>query len=154
LGFNPARLLTMSVRLPRSGYQDPARRVTYFQQTLASLHELPGVEAAGIAFSLPMTGELATDPVWIEGRPAPPKGQEPVLRGGSVSPDYFNAMGIPVRRGRTFTEEEAWQGRPVILVNEAFARRFFPDEDPIGKRIKVGEGHPPYSTIVGVVANH
>jgi len=63
-------------------------------------------------------------------------------------------MGIPVRRGRTFTEEEAWQGRPVILVNEAFARRFFPDEDPIGKRIKVGEGHPPYSTIVGVVANH
>src|SRR5439155_26209738 len=107
LGFNPARLLTMSVRLPRSGYQDPARRVTYFQQTLASLHELPGVEAAGIAFSLPMTGELATDPVWIEGRPAPPKGQEPVLRGGSVSPDYFNAMGIPVRRGRTFTEEEA-----------------------------------------------
>ncbi|HWL74462.1 MAG TPA: ABC transporter permease, partial [Burkholderiaceae bacterium] len=154
LGFNPDRLLTMSVRLPFGDYKDPARRVSYFQQTLANLQQLPGVEAAGICFSLPMTGEGATDPVWIEGRPAPPKGEEPVLRGGSVSADYFKAMGIPVRQGRAFTAEEVWQGRAVIIVNEAFARRFFPGEDPIGRRIKVGVGDPPYSTIVGVVANH
>jgi putative ABC transport system permease protein len=63
-------------------------------------------------------------------------------------------MGIPLRQGRAFTEEEVWQGRAVIIVNEAFARRFFPGQDPIGKRIKAGEGNPPYSTIVGVVANH
>jgi predicted permease len=154
LGFNPDRLLTMSLRLPGSRYEDPAQRVNYFQQTLASLQRLPGVQAAGICFSLPMTGDGATDPVWIEGRPAPPKGEEPVLRGGSVSTDYFRAMGIPLRHGRAFTEEEVWQGRAVIIVNEAFAQRFFPNEDPIGKRIKVGERNPPYSTIVGVVANH
>jgi putative ABC transport system permease protein len=154
LGFNSDRLLTMSLRLPFVGYKDPAQRVSYFQQTLANLHRLPGVEAAGICFSLPMTGDGATDRVWIEGQPAPPKGEEPVLRGGSVSADYFKAMGIPFRQGRAFTEEEVWQGRPVIIVNEAFARRFFPGEDPIGKRIKVGELDPPYSTIVGVVANH
>ena len=156
LGFNPDRLLTMSLQLPFSGYDEPAQRVNYFQQTLANLQRLPGVEAAGICFSLPMTGEGATDRVWIEGRPAPPKGEEPVLRGGSVSADYFKAMGIPLRQGRAFTEDEVWQGRPVIIVNEAFARRFFPGEDPIGKRIKVGEWNPnpPYSTIVGVVANH
>jgi putative ABC transport system permease protein len=155
LGFNPDRLLTMNLRLS-SGYKDPAQRVSYFQQTLANLQNLPGVEAAGICFSLPMTGEGATDRVWIEGQPAPPKGEEPVLRGGSVSADYFKTMGIPLRQGRAFTEEEVWQGRPVIIVNEAFARRFFPGEDPIGKRIKVGEWYPnpPYSTIVGVVANH
>ena len=156
LGFNPDRLLTMSLRLPSSGYKDPAQRVNYFQQTLANLRQMPGVEAAGICFSLPMTGDGATDRVWIEGRPAPPKGEEPVLRGGSVSSDYFKAMGIPMRQGRAFSEEEVWQGRAVIIVNEAFARRFFPGEDPIGKRIKVGEWNPnpPYSTIVGVVANH
>jgi putative ABC transport system permease protein len=156
LGFNPDRLLTMSVSLPVSGYDEPQQRVNYFQQTLANLQRLPGVEAAGICFSLPMTGTGATDRVWIEDRPAPPKGEEPVLRGGSVSTDYFKAMGIPLRQGRAFTEDEVWQGRPVIIVNEAFARRFFPGEDPIGKRIKVGEWklNPPYSTIVGVVANH
>jgi putative ABC transport system permease protein len=156
LGFNPDRLLTMSLRLPSSGYKDPAQRVNYFQQTLANLRQLPGVEAAGICFSLPMTGDGATDSVWIEGQPEPPKGEEPVLRGGSVSSDYFKAMGIPLRQGRSFTEEEVWQGRAVIIVNEAFARRFFPGEDPIGKRIKVGQWNPnpPYSTIVGVVANH
>jgi putative ABC transport system permease protein len=154
LGFNPDRLLTMSVRLPFSGYKDPAQRVSYFQQTLTNLQRLAGVEAAGICFSLPMTGDGATDRVWIEGRPAPPRGEEPVLRGGSVSADYFKAMGIPLRRGRTFSEQEVWQGGAVIIINEAFARRFFPAEDPIGKRIRVGEGNPPYSTIVGVVANH
>ena len=154
LGFNPDRLLTMSLRLPANGYEEPAQRVSYFQQTLSGLEQLPGVEAAGICFSLPMTGVGATDRVWIEGQPAPPKGEEPVLRGGSVSANYFKAMGIPLRRGRAFTEEEVWQGRPVVIVNEAFSRRFFHGEDPIGKRIKVGELNPPYSTIVGVVANH
>jgi len=153
LGFDPDRLLTMSVRAPFRG-REPAQRVNYFQQTLTNLQQLPGVEAAGICFSLPMTGGGATDPVWIEGRPAPPIGDEPVLRGGSVSADYFKAMGIPLRQGRAFTEDEVWKGYPVIIVNEAFARRFFPGEEPIGKRIKVGVGDPPYSTIVGVVANH
>ena len=154
LGFNPDRLLTMSLRLPNSRYQEPAQRVSYFQQTLSDLQQLPGVEAAGLCFSLPMTGEGATDAVWIEGRPAPRKGEEPVLRGGSVSANYFATMGISFRQGRAFTEAEVWQGRDVIIVNEAFARRFFPGEDPIGKRVKVGERNPPYSTIVGVVANH
>jgi len=102
LGFKPDRLLTMSLRLPGS-YKDPAQRVSYFQQTLANLQRLPGVEAAGICFSLPMTGDGATDPVWIEGGPAPPKGEEPVLRGGSVSADYFKTMGIGFRQGRAFT---------------------------------------------------
>jgi putative ABC transport system permease protein len=155
LGFNPDRLLTMSLRLPPNGYKEPAQRVSYFQQTLDNLQHVPGVEAAGICFSLPMTGDGATDPVWIEGRPDPPKGEEPVLRGGSVSANYFKTMGIPFRWGRPFTEDEVWQGRPVIIVNEAFARRFFPGENPVGKRVKVGSyPNPPYSTIVGVVANH
>jgi putative ABC transport system permease protein len=154
LGFNPDRLLTMSLRLPFGGYKEPVQRVNFFQQTLANLQHLPGVQAAGICFSLPMIGEGATDRVWIEGRPAPPIGEEPVLRGGSVSADYFKAMGIPLVHGRAFSEDEVWQGRPVIIVNEAFSRRFFPGENPVGKRVKVGERNPPYSTIVGVVANH
>ena len=154
LGFNPERLLTMNLRLPANDYTEHPKRVSYFQQTLANVKALPGVQAAGISFSLLMTGEGYTDRVWIEGRPDPPTGEEPVLRGGSVSADYFKAMGIPFRHGRTFSEDEVWQGRPVIIVNEKFARRFFPGENAIGKRIKVGVPKAPYSTIVGVVANH
>jgi putative ABC transport system permease protein len=154
LGFNPERLLTMTLRLPNYRYREAPKRVAFFRQTLANIQRLPGVESAGICFSLPMTGDGATDPVIIEGRPPVPKGEEPVLRGGSVSTDYFKTMGIQLHRGRYFTDEEVWEGRPVIIVNELFARRFFPDEDPIGKRIKAGYGDPPYSTIVGVVASH
>jgi predicted permease len=154
LGFNPDRLLTMSLRLQNSRYREAAQRVNFFQQTLANVRQLPGVQSAAICFSLLMTGDGATDPVVIEGRAPVPKGEEPVLRGGSVSEDYFQTMGIAFRKGRAFTEQEVWQGSPVIIVNEAFAQRFFANEDPVGKRIKAGYGDPPWSTIVGVVANH
>ena len=154
LGFNPDNLLTMSLRLPNNRYPEPAQRINFLQQTLANVEQLPGVQSAAICFSLLMTGDGATDPVIIEGRPPVVKGEEPVLRGGSVSADYFRTMGISVRNGRTFTEQEIWQDANVIVVNEAFAQRFFSGEDPVGKRIKVGAGDPPWSTIVGVVANH
>jgi putative ABC transport system permease protein len=154
LGFNPDRLLTMSLRLPNSRYREPAQRVNFFRETLTNLKQLPGVQSAAICFSLLMTGDGATDPVVFEGREPLPKGEEPVLRGGSVSADYFQTMGIGFRKGRAFTEQEVWQGSPVIIVNEAFVQRFFAHEDPVGKRIKVGYGDPPWSTIVGVVANH
>jgi putative ABC transport system permease protein len=154
LGFNPDNVLTMSLRLPNSRYREPAQRVSFFQQTLANVESLPGVQSAAICFSLLMTGDGATDPVIIEGRPPVLKGEEPVLRGGSVSANYFRTMGIPIRNGRTFTEQEIWQDANVIVVNEAFAQRFFSGEDPVGKRIKVGAGDPPWSTIIGVVANH
>jgi putative ABC transport system permease protein len=144
----------MNLRLPYNGYKEPDKLVNYFQQTLGNLQQLPGVEAAGICFSLPMTGDGATDRVWIEGQPDPPKGEEPVLRAGSVSTNYFKTMGIPFRAGQAFSEDDVWKGHPVIIVNEAFAHRFFPGEDAIGKRIKVGDQSLPYSTIVGVVANH
>ena len=154
LGFDPNNVLTMSLRLPNSRYSEPQQRVSFFQQTLANVEQLPGVQSAAICFSLLMTGDGATDPVVIEGHPVVPKGEEPVLRGGSVSADYFRTMGINIRLGRAFTEQEVWQESHVIIVNEAFAQRFFPNQDPIAKRIKVGYGDPPWSTIVGVAANH
>lgn len=154
LGFNPDNVLTMSLRLPNSRFTEPQQRVSFFQRTLSNVKQLPGVESAAICFSLLMTGDIATDPVVIEGRAAIPKGEEPVLRGGSISADYFQTMGIKILRGRSFTEQEAWQESHVIIVNDAFAQRFFLNEDPIGKRIKVGIRNPPWSTIVGVAANH
>ena len=154
LGFNPENVLTMSLRLPDSRYHKPEQRVNFFRETLANLQQLPGVQSAAICFSLLMTGNGATDPVIIEGRSPIPKGEEPVIRGGSVSANYFRTMGIAIRQGRAFTEQEVWQESHVIIVNEAFAQRFFGNEDPVGKRIRVGLGDPPWSTIVGVVANH
>jgi putative ABC transport system permease protein len=154
LGFNPDNLLTMSLRLPNNRYPEASQRVNFFRQTLDNVKQLPGVQSAAICFSLLMTGDGATDPVVIEGRPTVPKGEEPVLRGGSVSSEYFHTMGIPILKGRAFTEQEVWQQSDVVIVNQLFAQRFFPDEDPIGKRIKAGYGNPPWSTIVGIVANH
>ena len=130
LGFNPDNVLTMSLRLPNSRYREPAQRVNFFQQTLANVKQLPGVQSAAICFSLLMAGDGATDPVIIEGRPPIPKGEEPVLRGGSVSADYFRTMGIAIRTGRAFTEQEVWQESNVIIVNEAFARALLPERRP------------------------
>ena len=153
LGFNPDNVLTMSLRLPNSRYREPSQRVNFFRQTLANVRQLPGVHASAICFSLLMTGDGATDPVIIEGRPPVAEGEEPVLRGGSVSADYFRTMGIACATTRLHGQESGRRAA-FIIVNEAFDERFFPNENPVGKRVKVGHGDPAWSTIVGVAANH
>jgi putative ABC transport system permease protein len=150
-GFDARGGLTMEINLAPAKYARPEHGVTFLQQALERLKTLPGVEFAGSTHRLPLRGNSRRG-FQIEGRPAPDQGISVNWR--SISPDYFRAMGSPLVAGRTFTEEEAWQKLSAVIINQALQRRYWPDENPLGKRIKFG-GAPdsPWVTIVGVAAD-
>lgn len=151
-GFDLDNVLTIEVALPFQTYPEPYQRVNFYQQTLERLKTLPSVETASAAQSIPLRDIIYTDPVFIENQPVPPRGEEPLIRQNVITSDYFRAMGMRLVRGRPFTEQETWTTGGVIIVNEAFARRFFGDADPVGKRLKTGADSP-WLTVVGVSAN-
>jgi putative ABC transport system permease protein len=136
-GFNAQNLLTMRVNLPRSKYDNDQKRVNFFRQAVAQMQALPGVESAGAVSFLPFAAPHAGTGVEIEGRPKLPPGQG--LNTGVIVTDanYFRTMHLPLKRGRLFTDVEAAEERHVVIVNEAFARQHFPNEDPLGKRVKI-----------------
>ena len=151
-GFNAQGGLTMEINIALAKYARREQRAAYLQQVLERLKTLPGVEFAGATHRLPLRGNSATG-FQIEGRPPEP-GQSISVNWRSISPDYFRAMGAPLAAGRTFTEEEGWQKPSAVIINQALQRRYWPDENPLGKRIKFG-GAPdsPWITIVGVAAD-
>ncbi|HEX8559750.1 MAG TPA: ABC transporter permease [Pyrinomonadaceae bacterium] len=154
-GFETENVLTMVLRLPASKYKDDAQYVAFFRQALERVRAVPGVRAAGMVNYLPLYGGLgATTGFSVEGRPAPPPGQEPGTAVRVSDAAYFGAMGIPLLRGRNFTDAEQAEARHVVLVSETFAKRYFPGEDPLGKRIRVEMSEEPAPTeIVGVVGD-
>jgi putative ABC transport system permease protein len=152
LGFEPRNLLTLTVNAPTQLYGQSARRADYFRQMRERLAALPGVRGAAVSSSLPLDWVLNFS-YTVEGRPARP-GDEPQADYVSVSPDYFEVMRIPVVRGRGFTERDAGGAPAVALINETMARRVFPGEDPLGKRVTIDymEERVPLE-VVGVVAD-
>ncbi|MCA1612652.1 MAG: ABC transporter permease [Acidobacteria bacterium] len=151
-GFSLDNVLTMEMKLPARRYREPQQKVNFFRELLEHVKALPGVTAVGAAQSLPLRGPIITDPVFVEDQPVPPAGQEPHIRQNIVTSDFFRAMGIPLVKGRYFTEQETWETGGVLIVNEAFARRFFGGEDPVGKRIR-SSAEGPWRTVVGVAAD-
>jgi predicted permease len=150
LGFQPARVLTAELKLPAFQKPDPVRNSSFLAGLLDRLQYLPGAEAVGGINSVPLSGRGAELDFRIQGRPEPPPN---VVQDAIVSvatPGYFRAMGIALRRGRLFTFQDAREAPPVALISEAMARRYFSAEDPLGKRIDVGEG---WMQIAGVVAD-
>jgi putative ABC transport system permease protein len=125
----------MMLSLPRSKYKEPRSQAAFFQQALERIKSLPGVQSVGAINDLPLGGDRDSSPFTIEGQPAPLPGQQINIEWRLVSPDYFKAMSVPLLRGRAFTEEDKSDAPPVVIINEAAARRFFADEDPIGKRV-------------------
>jgi putative ABC transport system permease protein len=156
-GFNPRNALAMTVSLAgASQYVGPAREMFYRQLT-DRLTALPGVESVSAINHLPLAGDLWTRSLTIEGRPLPPPGQGIEVAFRVSRPGYFQTMGIPLRAGRDFTERDTPDAPGVIILNETLARRHWPGEDPIGKRVTLG-GEPrgnsrgePWLTVVGVV---
>jgi putative ABC transport system permease protein len=153
-GFNPNHLLTMRVTLPGRKYDTDPKVMDFFNKAVEQLRAIPGVEAAGAINTLPFAGPHAGTKVEVEGQPKPPPGQE--LGTGICVTDasYFQAMQIPLKRGRLFTEQEANEMRHVVVVNETFARKNLPGQDPLGKRVTIvmkNENVP--SEIVGVVGD-
>jgi putative ABC transport system permease protein len=153
-GFKPDNALTVSVTLPRSKYQEETQQIAFFQQLLEKLGALPGVQAAGATNSLPLGGDtvLAFE---IQGRPPLPPGAGQSTNFYAVSDDYFKAMGIPLLRGRLLNQRDLRDSPHVAVINETMAKRMFPNEDPIGKRLTfdTGENNPDWFEIVGIVGD-
>jgi putative ABC transport system permease protein len=165
-GFDPDRLLTFNLtlrplpRLPPAPTPEEsiartvrlvAERTQYFDQVLRAVAALPGVTAVAASTDLPIAPGSNYHNLTIEGRPVE-EGREPEVYFRGVNPGFFRALGVAVRRGREFSADDRGGAAPVGVVNEAFVRRHFPDEDPIGRRMKWG-GDSPWFTIVGVVAD-
>ena len=124
--------------------------MAFFDRLLARLDALPQITAAGMAQTLPMRGDYYLS-VLIQGRPAPKPGEELSANYRVVSPGYFATLGIPLLRGRTFTDRDAETAPMVAVVDEAFVERHFPNEDPIGRGLDIGNGTDGFYEIVGVV---
>jgi predicted permease len=154
-GFETDNILTMVLRLPASKYKEDPQYVAFFRQALERVRAMPGVNSAGVVNFLPLYGGLgAATSFNVEGKPVPPRGTGPSTNVRVADSGYFKTLGIPLRRGRTFTDVEESEARHVILVSESFARKFFPDEDPLGKRIKVFMAQDPaWTEIVGIVGD-
>jgi len=153
-GFDPRGVLTMRVTLPQSKYPDIHQRAFFFEQALEGIKRLPGVQSAGMTSALPLGGNPDFG-FTIEGRTPSAPGDVPQTGWRAISPDYLRTMGIPLRRGRHFNELDHEKATGVAIINETMARSFWPDEDPLGKRIKLGGSQRPYPwmTIVGVVGD-
>ncbi|MGB8459080.1 MAG: ABC transporter permease, partial [Candidatus Acidiferrum sp.] len=151
-GFDPSHTLTLTLSLwgPKSA---DAPAVAFFDQVLRRVNALPGVEAAGIVSQLPLGGNLDMYGVHVEGKSLPNPEEDPSADRYSISPDYLHAMRIPLMRGREFDQGDAATSPQVALVNESMARRFWPGEDPIGKRFRMGDTKGPWKTVVGVVGD-
>ena len=154
-GFNTDNILTMVIRLPDANYSQEPQIVNFFVQALERVRTLPGVRSAGMINFLPLYGGLGSNTGFkIEGQPVPPPGQGPSTDVRAVDADYFQTMGIPLLRGRNFSAMELREPRKVILINEALARKHFPNQDPIGKRLDVAMFETPFwAEIIGVVGN-
>jgi predicted permease len=156
VGFRAENLLTLQTRLPRARYQDHAKRTLFFHQTLERVRALPGVVSAAYVSHLPLSGRGGIYTLIIEGRPTR-AGVAMEAGHRQISPDYFDAFGIPLRQGRVFDERDTLQTQPVAIINETMARHFWLDESPLGKRFAlyhdVQRRFLPPLTIVGVVGD-
>jgi len=153
-GFNAQNVLTMGVSLPRLKYDNDQKRINFFRQAIAQMQALPGVESVGAGNSLPFAAAHPATSLDVEGRPILPVVQK--LKTGVMVTDvnYFRAMQIPLKHGRLFTDQETAEMRHIVIINEAFARQHFPNEDPLGKRVTIylGNNTQPCE-IIGVVGN-
>jgi putative ABC transport system permease protein len=151
-GFNPERVLTLRVPLP-AAIKGKTEQPAYYTRLLERLGALPGVNSAGLIVPLPLADVEARGTFAVAGRPAPP-GEQQLVKLRMVSTGYFRAMGVPRRKGRVFTESDGADAPKVAVVNEALARKYFPNEEAVGRLI-TGEssGKGPFTTIIGVVSD-
>ncbi|HEX6716849.1 MAG TPA: ABC transporter permease [Pyrinomonadaceae bacterium] len=171
-GFQPHHVLRLDFSLPDAKYSEPQQQTAFYNELIERLQALPGVESVGATTQTPLGHAENWSPFAIESRPDPPKGAQQQAATRGVSDDYFRAMQIPLRKGRFFNSSDArvalplirWfeqqpfpkhfnepQATPVVIINETMARLYFPNEDPLGRRLKII--FSPWLTIVGVVGD-
>ncbi len=147
-GFNPENAVAFSFDVGLQGYDETKGRALQ-KQALERIRALPGVEAAAIVDNIPLSLNYNSTSIYLEGQPPTPASQLPLAIPSSVSPDYFRTMGISLR-GRDFTDQEEKKENRVAIVNETFAKKFYPGQDPIGKRFNFSGAENPFWEIIGV----
>jgi putative ABC transport system permease protein len=152
-GFRSEKLLTMKIVLPETRYPNKQGRSLFYDELLRRIETLPGVATAAVATDLPLTNTGNSVGIAMEGRADPAPDRMPIIITRVVSPGYFKTMSIPLLDGRVFTDGDKSDSPPVVIISETMARRFWPNEDPLGKRIKVGRSTSsrPWLTVIGVV---
>ena len=154
-GFNPDRIVTALVALPDARYSKAEEVTAFFDRLLDRINTSPGIESSAVALSLPPNLLEVTNPFHIEGRESTPGQPAPAVPEIPISDGYFRTLGVAVLRGRAFTPADRAPDTHALIINENMARRYFPGEDPVGKRLQTGEFNPKsdFYTIVGVVGN-
>jgi putative ABC transport system permease protein len=153
LGFNRENVLMARINLPRSVYRTDQQTEAFYRQLMERVKVLPGVESTGTINHTPLSGFGIIVFTGIEGQPPPDRDKDLALGVGTVSPDYFRTLQIPLISGRVYDDRDRADSPKVAIVNEAFARRYFPAGDVLGKRIGFGCEKDLCTTIVGVVGN-
>jgi len=151
-GFRPDHVLTMQIALPETRYSGQ-KIAQFYQQLVERLHALAGVQYAGIARNLPLSGSDASLNFVIENRPVESSAEQSRAKYRAASAEYFAALGIPLVRGRYFDRTDGEKTPGVVIINNTMARRFWPGEDPVGKRMKAGFDGSQWCTIVGIVGD-
>lgn len=152
-GFRTDHLLAVSIDLPQVKYPDTARRVAFFDEVVRRVQSLPGVRSVAIAGNLPFTYDGDSTVIAVEGIPDPPMDQWPDVVFRVAGPGYFSSMEIPLVSGRDFTDQDTLNSLDAVIVSEKTAKHYWPNENPIGKRLKLGATTDkiPWNTVVGVV---
>jgi len=152
-GYDPQGVLTGRVFLPATAYSEAHQQAGFAEQVVERLAALPGVTAAGVVSELPLGGSYSSGTVAIEDHKGDAENQDLEADQRAISPGYFAAMGIPILAGRAFAPQDSAEAPGVVIVDESMVRRFWPDRDPLGRRVKLGgqDSTSPWLTVVGVV---
>jgi putative ABC transport system permease protein len=154
-GFQPDSVLTMTLALSQDKYAGASRMTSFVDRYLEGARSLPGVQFAAAGDTVPLTSDSNISGVQIENVPRDPKNGAAAAR-FKASPDYFRALGIPIKRGRAFSDADRGGAVPVVIISETFARRYFNGQDPIGKRMRLGSRgnrEAPWMTVVGIAGD-
>jgi putative ABC transport system permease protein len=147
-GYDPDGVLTMKLVLPDRTYHDPAAQRRFVERAMDALTAVPGVEHAAVVNNPPASGSNSSRVIEIDGHPAPDPKNLPEVDNRMATADYFTVMRIPIRAGRGFSSADREGTAPVVVVSESMAKKYWPGEDPLGRRLKIGAG--PWVTVVGV----
>jgi putative ABC transport system permease protein len=153
-GFEPSDVMTFWQALPKARYGEVDQQVQFFDKLLPKLAALPGIENAGMVSPLPFGGNDRGSTFTIGGQPAPAQGMEPSASRLTTDGRYFQTMRIPLKSGRTFDARDGKDAKAVVMINQAFAQKYFANQNPIGQRVTVGASadHPePAREVIGVV---
>jgi len=153
LGIRPENVLAMEISLPQDQYEDKNKRRDFYRQLLQRVRVLPGVVKAGAVNIVPISGSGDDGTFQIVGQPPVAKGKEPYADIRVATPDYFEAIGTTLRQGRLITEQDDANASAVVLINETFARKFLPGQQPIGQRIQFASREKETREVIGVVAD-